>query len=248
MIAKMLAVSSRGWRVRSVRTSAITVGKPYPTAIQPLVRASVRWRPCGPAAVSTMPSTAKKMIATGIEAMSAGSQLRNPVDLSTMDPPMRQATRGPYSAPSGKRGPQQVDGPGDAPQLDVADLREHDPLPLRRVGHGAADQHLALPRVVGDPRGQVHGLAEVVALLEQDRPRGEADVRRRQPLGSERIHHLQGRADTRTRIGEVEHHAVAEPLDPLAPVLHRAAPHQPRDRRREIGGGLVAELLCQPRV
>ena len=106
------------------------------------------------------------------------------------------------------------------------------PSSVRGVGDRLGDQHLAGPRVVGDARGEVHGLAEVVALLKEDRPRVQADVRRRQPGGRQPVHHLEGGSHAGARVAEVEHHAVAEPLDGLAAVLHGAALHQPRDRRR----------------
>ena len=111
-----------------------------------------------------------------------------------------------------------------------------------------ADEHLAGPRVVGDPRGEVHGLAEVVALLIQDRPRVQSDVGRRQSGGREPAHHLERGAHTGAGVGEVEHHAVAQPLDGLAAVPHGVALHQPRDRRGQVGGRVVAAFLGQPRV
>ena len=125
---------------------------------------------------------------------------------------------------------------------------ERDPLFLRRVGYCPADQHLARPRIVGDARAEVHGLAEVVALLEEDRPRVQADVGRRQPGGRQPVHHLEGGAHAGAGVAEVEHHAVAQPLDGLAAVLHGAALHEPRDRRGQVGGRIVAALLGQPRV
>jgi hypothetical protein len=42
------------------------------------------------------------------------------------------------------------------------------------------------------------------------------------------VHHLQGGAHAETRVIEEEHHAIAQPLDGLAAVLHGAAPHQLR--------------------
>ena len=71
---------------------------------------------------------------------------------------------------------------------------------------------------------------------------------RRQPRGREPVHHLEGGAHAGAGIAEVEHHAVAQPLDGLAAVLHGAALHQPRDRRGQVGGRVVAALLGQPRV
>src|SRR5439155_13359074 len=88
-----------------------------------------------------------------------------------------------------------------------------------------------LPRVVSDASREVHGLAEVVALLEEDRPGVQADVGWRQPSGGQPVHHLEGGTYARARIAEVEHHPVAQPLDRLATVPHGAALHQPRDRR-----------------
>ena len=70
-------------------------------------------------------------------------------------------------------------GPGHAFELHRTDVAEREPFLLRSVRHRLADEHLALPRVLGDARGDVHGLAEVVALLEEDRPRVQADVGRR---------------------------------------------------------------------
>ena len=49
----------------------MSVGSPYSAAIHVLVCASVSPRPLGPAAVRTIPSTAKNTIATGIDAINA---------------------------------------------------------------------------------------------------------------------------------------------------------------------------------
>jgi len=81
---------------------------------------------------------------------------------------------------------------GYAFELHRADVPERDPLLLRGVGDRLADQHLAGPRVVSDACREVHGLAEVVALLEEDWPRVQADVGWRQPGGRQPVHHLQG--------------------------------------------------------
>src|SRR6266702_2485222 len=74
------------------------------------------------------------------------------------------------SRSSSEVGSQQVHGVGYAFELHQTDVPERDPVLLRGVGYGLADQHLAGPRVVGDARSQVHGLAEVVALLEGTGP------------------------------------------------------------------------------
>ena len=95
-------------------------------------------------------------------------------------------------------GGEQVHHAGDALQLHRADLRIGKAQRrgiAGRLDHGPADEHLALARVLGDPRGQVDGLAEVVALLEDDRPRVEAHVRRWEPRFGDAAHHGQGRDD-----------------------------------------------------
>ena len=60
----------------------------------------------------------------------------------------------------------------------------------------------------------------------------QAHVGWRQPGGGQPVHHLEGGTYAGARIAEIEHHTVAQPLDRLAAVLHGAALHQPRDRRR----------------
>ena len=59
----------------------------------------------------------------------------------------------------------------DALELDRPDVGEGHGLSLGRVDDLLADQHLAGPGVLGDPRRQVHRPAEVVTLLEDHRPR-----------------------------------------------------------------------------
>ena len=75
--------------------------------------------------------------------------------------------------------PQHVHRPGHALELHGTDIG--DPLVMRGVDDRLRDQHLALARIVRDARGEVHGLAEVVALLVEDGPRVQADVRRWSP-------------------------------------------------------------------
>ena len=82
---------------------------------------------------------------------------------------------------------------GYAFELHRTDILERDPLLLRGVGYGLANQYLALPRIVGYARSEVHGLAEVIALLEEDWPRVQADVGWRQPGGGQPVHHLAAR-------------------------------------------------------
>ena len=130
---------------------------------------------------------------------------------------------------AGSGGGVQAHGAGHALELDRADLPEGDLRPARGVDHLLADEHLARSGVVGDPRGDVHRLAVVVALLEDHRPGVQADVRRRQPgLGHAR-HHLEGGHDARAGVREVEHDPVAQPLDRPAAVLDRRALHQPAE-------------------
>ena len=64
----------------------------------------------------------------------------------------------------------------DALELHRTDLREGRAGNPGCVDNFLGDEHLARPRVLGDPRGEVHRLAEVVALLEEDRPGMETNV------------------------------------------------------------------------
>ena len=80
----------------------------------------------------------------------------------------------------------------DALQLHGTDLDEgHGPC-VRRVDDLLTDQHLAGPGVLGDPRREVHGPAEVVTVLEDHRPRVDPHVRRWKALAPDQLHHLHG--------------------------------------------------------
>src|SRR6266705_3711741 len=70
---------------------------------------------------------------------------------------------------------------GDALQLNRPNLRKTRSGAFRSVDHVLADDYLPGSRILGDPRSDVHGLAEVIALLEDDRAGVQADMRRRQP-------------------------------------------------------------------
>ena len=89
------------------------------------------------------------------------------------------------------------------PRAPPDHILERDSLLLRGVGHRLGDQHLALPRIVGDPRREVDGLAEEVALLEEDRPRVQSDVGWGQPRDSKPVHHLEGGMHAGAGVGEV---------------------------------------------
>src|SRR5262245_8511223 len=125
---------------------------------------------------------------------------------------------GPASA-GGSMGPQERNRARDPLELDGADVLE----PAARVPRGIRDrpddEHLAGPRVLRDPRGDVHRLAVVIAFLVEDRPGVELHVGGRQARPGQAVDHLQRARNARPRIPEVEHHAVAEPLDRLAAVL-----------------------------
>ena len=79
---------------------------------------------------------------------------------------------------------------GHALELHVAHIHERDPIFFRGIGDRLGDEHLVDQRKVGDPRGEVHGLAEVVPLLIEDWSRVQADVGMRQPGRRQTFHHL----------------------------------------------------------
>ena len=61
-------------------------------------------------------------------------------------------------------------------ELDVTDFGERHRRPRGRVDHFLADENLARPGVVRDPSGDVHRAAEVVTLVENDRPGVDPDM------------------------------------------------------------------------
>ena len=126
--------------------------------------------------------------------------------------------------------------------------REVHAVLARGRDHLPSDQHLARPGVVRDPRRNVHGLPEVVTLLEEDRPGVQADVRGRQPGRGHAIDHVQRRHHARSHVAEVDHHAVAQPLHRAPAVVDRRALHQRRQPLRQVGRGIVAALVGEPRV
>jgi len=73
-----------------------------------------------------------------------------------------------------------------------------------------------MARVVGDARGEIQGLAEGIALLEEDGPRVQANVRRGSPAAA-RSPTIEGGTHAWAGVAEVEHHAVAQPFDGRLP-------------------------------
>jgi hypothetical protein len=137
--------------------------------------------------------------------------------------------------------------PWDALQLHGADLGERHRPSLRRVDDLLADQHLAGPGVVGDPRREVHGPAEVVTVLEHHRPRVDPDVRRWKVVAPDHLDHLKSGRHGSSRLPEVEHHAVAEPLHRRPPVRPGGPPDQGGQPGRQIRRRRIPPLLGQPR-
>ena len=86
-----------------------------------------------------------------------------------------------------------------------------------------ADEDLTRPGVLGDPRGEVHRSSVVVALLEQDRPGVQPNVSGRQAGGRYAVYQLEGRHHTGSRVAEVHHHAVTQPLHRPTATLQRAS-------------------------
>jgi hypothetical protein len=73
----------------------------------------------------------------------------------------------------------QADGTTHALEFHSADLAEDDVRPRRGVDDLLADQDLARPGIVRDPRGEIHRLTKVVAFLEHHGPGMQTDVCRR---------------------------------------------------------------------
>ncbi len=111
-----------------------------------------------------------------------------------------------------------------------------------------ADDHLVRPGVVRDPRRDVDRGPVVVALLEDHRAGVEPHVRRRQTGPGHACDHLDRREHALPRVGEVEHDAVAEPLDGPPAVLDRRPAHDPAEPVRQLGGRGVTVLLGELRV
>ena len=79
------------------------------------------------------------------------------------------------AGPGVQLGAQQVHCSGYSFELHRTDVTKHEPIASTDVGCHLADQHFTGPREVRDARTQVHGLTEVIALLEEDRSRMQAD-------------------------------------------------------------------------
>ena len=144
----------------------------------------------------------------------------------------------------------QLEDRGDTLELDGTDLREGDGGPIRGVDDLLADHDLALASVLGDPRRNVHRPAEIVAFLEQDRPGVESDMRRGQIRLGGAFHHFQGGQDGASRLAEIEHHAVAQPLDRLAAVVDGGPLDEAGELARQLRRRLVATFVrqsCVPR-
>src|SRR5919106_1674090 len=109
--------------------------------------------------------------------------------------------------------------PCDAPQFDRTDLEEGHGCSVRRVDDLLAHHDLTGPGVIGYPRRQVDGTAEVVTLLENHRPRVESDPGRRQIVTGDALDHVEGREYGITGFSEIEHHPVAEPLHRSPPMF-----------------------------
>src|SRR6058998_3789547 len=80
-------------------------------------------------------------------------------------------------------GPVQPDGVLQALQLDESDVDESYGRVPRGSHDAVTDQDLPGPSIRGDPRGDVHRPAEVVAVLEDHRPRIYARMGRRKASG-----------------------------------------------------------------
>jgi hypothetical protein len=115
----------------------------------------------------------------------------------------------------------------------------------RPLDHGLAHQDPTGAGIGGDPSGQIHGAAEVVAALDHHRPGRDPDVHRRQPGRRELLHHPKRRQHRPGGIAEVDHHPIAQPLHRRPAVLARGPVDQHTQALGQLGGNLVALLLGQ---
>ena len=99
-----------------------------------------------------------------------------------------------------------------------------------------------------DPCGEVHGLAEVVAFLEEHRSGMQADVGGWQPGRSDAGDHLERGRNAGPGVTEMEHHAIAQPLHGTTAVLEGCARDDPAETLGQAGRRLVAPLLRETGV
>src|SRR5215213_11584945 len=70
----------------------------------------------------------------------------------------------------------------------------------------------------------------------------------RQPGGRYAVYQLQGRNHTGSRVAEVHHRAVTQPLHRPTAALERASSDKSAQPLSQVGGGLVATLVCEAGV
>ena len=128
------------------------------------------------------------------------------------------------------------------------DLLEPNAVAAPALLHLAAHEHLTGPRVVGDPRGDVHRPAKVVAVAEDHVAGVDADAGAHVDRGRRLLDEVEPGQDGGTRVLEVEHDAVAEPLHRVSSVRPGGLVHQRRQALGQVCARLVAALLGERRV
>src|ERR671919_835551 len=142
----------------------------------------------------------------------------------------------------------EADGPRYALEGDVADELELDLGGAGALHRPLAHQHLVGPGIVGDPGGDVHRSPEVVAFLDDDRPGVDADPGGHGDRPLRLLDELEAAQDCSCRVAEVEHDAVAEPLDRAAAARLRGLLHDASEGCGQLGRGLISPLFRERRV
>src|SRR5829696_7077787 len=133
-------------------------------------------------------------------------------------------------------------------QLHRPDLGEGHVDPLGGIDDLLCDEDLTGPGVLGDPRGEVHRSSVVIALLKKDRSGVQANVSGWQAGGRYAVYQLEGRKHAGSRVAEVPHHAVTQPLHRPTAALERASSDESAQPLSQVGRGLVATLVCEAGV
>src|SRR5919106_1595771 len=146
------------------------------------------------------------------------------------------------------RGAIKLDVVLEALERDGTDGLEHHAVAVPLVRHVLADQHFSGPRIIRDPRRDVHGPAEVVAVAKDHAAGVDADARANVDQTGSLLDEVEAGEDGSTRVREVEHDPVAEPLDGMPTVRLCGLVDERREPVGQLGTGLVAALLGEGRV
>src|SRR4051812_47229661 len=139
-------------------------------------------------------------------------------------------------------------GQGDSLELELADLAHLKALGLNSTNEVLADEDAIRRGLRGDPRGDVHGAPEVVALVVDHRPGVHSHVGGRKTSWPDSVDDLQRRAHCVGRITEVEMDTVPEHLHHVSAVVAGDLVDQLREADCHARRLIVPGLLGEPRV